>query len=232
MAQVCITGASRGIGLGFATAYLAQGDRVFGAVRNPDSRSVTELRARYPDSFTPVQMDVSSRLSVEQAAREIAQQTDSLELLINNAGISRPPDEQCIEDVSETDIRSVFEVNTLGPLRVTQQLFPLLRAGRNAKVVMISSNAGSIAGQGGGRGVPYCLSKAGLNMLTKLLWFHCSDEGVAIAALHPGWVATDMGGENGTLSVQQSVSSMMQLIARLHVNSPLYVDYSGKEMEW
>ncbi len=232
MAYVCITGASRGIGLGFSRAYLARGDRVFGAVRYLESDGVHELSAQYPDNFTPVRMDVSDRESVERAGREVRRQTDVLDLLINNAGIATPPNEQRIEDISEADIRAVFEVNTLGPLRVAQELFPLLRASTNAKVVMISSNAGSIAGQGGGRGVPYCVSKAGLNMLTKLLSFHCAADGAAIVAIHPGWVATDLGGSDGALSVQESVSHMMKLIAGLTADSPLYVDYAGREMPW
>ena len=232
MADVCVTGASRGIGLGFARAYLAKGDRVFGAVRNLDSEAVIELSAQYSRSFTPVQMDVSNRESVERAAREIAQHTDRLDLLINNAGRALPPQEQRIEDISEADIRSLLEVNTLGPLRVSQELFGLLRASDNPRIVMISSNAGSIASQGGGRGVPYCVSKAALNMLTKLLSFHCAAEGVAIAAIHPGWVATDMGGADGALSVEDSVSRMTELIAVLSTDSPLYVDYTGKEMPW
>ncbi|TVR29854.1 MAG: SDR family NAD(P)-dependent oxidoreductase, partial [Spirochaetaceae bacterium] len=180
----------------------------------------------------PVQMDVSSRESVQRAAREIGRHTDTLDLLINNAGIAMPPGEQRIEDISEADMRSLFEVNTLGPLRVSQELFGLLRASSNPKIVMISSNAGSIAGQGGGRGVPYCVSKAALNMLTRLLWFHCAAEGVAIAAIHPGWVATDMGGKEGSLSVEESVSRMMELIAALSTDSALYVDYTGKQMPW
>ena len=232
MADVCVTGASRGIGLGFARAYLAKGDRVFGAVRNLDSEAVIELSAQYSRSFTPVQMDVSNRESVERAAREIARHTDTLDILINNAGRALPPEEQRIEDISEADIRSLFEVNTLGPLRVSQELFGLLRASANARIVMISSNAGSIAGQGGGRGVPYCVSKAALNMLTKLLSFHCAAEGVAIVAIHPGWVATDMGGAGGTLTVEESVSRMTELIAALTTDSLLYVDYTGTEMPW
>ncbi|MFW6075180.1 MAG: SDR family oxidoreductase [Chloroflexota bacterium] len=231
MRNVCITGASRGIGLGFAEAYLAAGDTVFGAVRNPDGAGVQKLVASYPDRFVPVEMDVSDSESVAAAADTIRRSCDSLDLLINNAGVARTPDEQRIEDISEEDVRTVFEVNTLGPLRVLQALIPLLRKSDEAKVVMISSSAGSIASQRGGRGVPYCVSKAGLNMLTKLLYFHCKEDGVAIVALHPGWVHTDMGGA-GALSVEESVSSMMKVIDGLTTESPAYVDYSGAELPW
>lgn len=232
MANVCVTGASRGIGHGFARAYLDNGDTVLAAVRNPESEGAKALATEYPDRCIPVRLDVSDPGSVERAAVEMEARLDALDLLINNAGVARPPEEQRIDDIRADDVNEVFGVNTLGPLRVSQRLFPLLRRSERAKLIMISSNAGSIASQGGGRGVPYCVSKAALNMLTKLLSFHCRPEGVAIAALHPGWVRTDMAGPGGTLSVEESVSSMMKVIARLGTDGPVYMDYRGNEMPW
>jgi NAD(P)-dependent dehydrogenase (short-subunit alcohol dehydrogenase family) len=232
MNTVCITGVSRGIGNGFARAYLDRGDRVFGTVRDVSAPAVKELQGQYPQTFTAVEMDVSDRASVDRAAEEIARHTEAIDLLINNAGMSVTPDEKSIEDIDEADVQRVFNVNTLGPLRALQALLPLLRKGSDAKVVMISSSAGSISGQGGGRGVPYCVSKGALNMLSKLLYFHCRDEGMAIVALHPGWVRTDMGGPGGALSVEESVAGMMNVIDHQTTESPIYVDYTGREMAW
>lgn len=232
MKTLCITGVSRGIGQGFARAYLEAGWRVIGTARNSDSEGLRELRAAYPDRFTAVELDVSDPASVHAAAEAIRGETEALELLINNAGMAVTPDEQGIEDIDEEDVARVFDVNTLGPLRVLKALLPLLRRGDGAKVVNMSSSAGSISGQGGGRGVPYCVSKGALNMLTKLLSFHCREEGMPIVALHPGWVRTDMGGPGGALSVEESVQGMMQVIADLSEDSPLYVDYSGRELTW
>ncbi|NBC29690.1 MAG: SDR family NAD(P)-dependent oxidoreductase [Spirochaetes bacterium] len=232
MKTVCITGVSRGIGNGLARAYLERGDRVFGTVRDVNASGVKELQAEFAQTFTPVKMDVSDRSSVEEAAGELQRQADAIDLLINNAGMSVTPDEQRIEDISEEDVQRVFNVNTLGPLRTLQALLPLLREGTDPKVVMISSSAGSISGQGGGRGVPYCVSKGALNMLSKLLSFHCRDERMAIVALHPGWVRTDMGGPGGALSVEESVAGMMKVIDQQTTESPIYVDYAGREMAW
>ncbi len=232
MAIVCITGASRGIGYAFARAYLEEGHTVVAAVRNPDCEGARGLAAEYPEQAHIVAMDVADDDSVEQAAREIEAHVSAIDILINNAGLAKEPDESRLEDISPGDIQELFNVNTLGPLRVTQRLFPLIRNGTDPKVIMISSSVGSIASQRGGRGVPYCVSKAALNMLTKLLTFHCRPEGVAIAALHPGWVRTEMGGFNATLSVEESVAGMMQLIATLSNDSPVYMDYQGNEMLW
>ncbi|MFW5785833.1 MAG: SDR family oxidoreductase [bacterium] len=232
MKTICVTGASRGIGLGLAKGYLEAGDRVFGTVRNPEAPAVKELQQEYPETFTPVVMDVSDRDSVQTGAGQIASQTDRIDILINNAGANTKDNEKRVEDISEENIQRVFNVNVLGPLRVLQELMPLLRKSDNAKAVMISSTAGSIASQGGGRVVPYCVSKASLNMLTKLLYFHCKEDGVATVALHPGWVRTDMGGSGGALSVEESVRGMMQVIDGLTTESPVFVDYQGRELPW
>jgi NAD(P)-dependent dehydrogenase (short-subunit alcohol dehydrogenase family) len=232
MQTVCITGTSRGIGLGFARAYLEQGDQVFGTVRDLEAPGVRELQKSYPERFIPVAMELSNRRSVEAGARKIQEHSDRIDILINNAGMNTKDNERRVEDISEQNIERVFNVNVLGPLRVLQALMPLLRAGNDAKAVMISSTAGSIARQQGGRVVPYCVSKAGLNMLTKLLYFHLKEEGIPTVALHPGWVRTDMGGESGALSIDESVAAMMKIIDELTTESAVYLDYSGQELPW
>ncbi|MFP4644617.1 MAG: SDR family oxidoreductase [Spirochaetales bacterium] len=232
METICITGASRGIGLGFARAYLDAGSRVFACVRNPNAEQLQLLASSYPDRLEIIEVDVSNGESVDRGCAEVRRRADTLDILINNAGIAPEPNETSIDDVDEEAIRRVFNVNTLGPVRVTKALFPLLRRSKNGRVVMIGSSAGSIAMQGGGRGVPYCVSKAALNMLTRLLYFHCRDEGVAITSLHPGWVRTDMGGDRGNLSVEESVSQMRKQISALNAESPVYMDYKGEAMPW
>lgn len=80
--------------------------------------------------------------------------------------------------------------------------------------------------------MPYCVSKGALNMLAKLLYFHLKDEGIASAAIHPGWVRTDMGGAEASLTVDQSVASMLQVIKRLDFNTPNYIDNRGEVMRY
>lgn len=232
MLTVCITGANRGIGLAFAKGYLTEGARVFGTVRNRNDENVTALEKEYSERFTAISMDVADRESVVRGVGEIAAQTDRLDILINNAGISTFDNERRVEDISEENIERVFDVNTLGPLRVVQTMIPLLRKSAAGKVAMISSTGGSIAHQQGGRVVPYCVSKAGLNMLTKLLYFHLREDGVATVALHPGWVRTDMGGPGGALSPEEAAAGMIKVIDELTTESALFVDYRGEELPW
>lgn len=90
---------------------------------------------------------------------------------------------------------------------------------------ILINKAGTIASQGGGRVVPYCVSKAALNMLTKLLYFHCKDAGAAIVALHPGWVRTDMGGSGLAELIEiesvenQGTSSVELMVAEVFTNN-------------
>jgi NAD(P)-dependent dehydrogenase (short-subunit alcohol dehydrogenase family) len=194
--------------------------------------AVAKLSEQYPERFFPFTIDVAYRASVREAAERLRSVIAKADLLINNAGIAKEPNERSMEEISEEDILEVFGVNTLGPLRCVQEFLPLLRGSSMAKVVFISSSAGSISGQGGGRGVPYCVSKGALNMLAKLLYFHLRDEGIPSAAIHPGWVRTDMGGGNAHLSVEESAAAMMQTIEKLDLQSPNYMDYRGEAMEY
>lgn len=233
MAQhVCITGANRGIGAGFVRAYLQAGATVYGGVRSIDKPEVAQLQERFPDQFIPFRIDVADTESVQKGFQQLQGYTDRIDILINNAGVAKEPNEQMLSDISEADILEVFNVNTLGPLRCVQTALSLLRNSRAAKVIFISSSAASISGQGGGRGVPYCVSKGALNMLAKLLYFHLKDEGVASAAIHPGWVQTDMGGSQASLTVDESVASMLQVINKLDYHTPNYIDYRGEALQY
>jgi len=230
--HVCITGANRGIGAGFVRAYLQAGATVYGGVRSIRKPEVEQLQERFPQRFVPFQIDVANTGSVQKGFEQLGATTDRIDILINNAGMAKEPNEQKLSDISEADILEVFNVNTLGPLRCVQTALPLLRNSQEAKVIFISSSAASISGQGGGRGVPYCVSKGALNMLAKLLYFHLKDEGVASAAIHPGWVQTDMGGSQANLTVDESVASMLQVIDKLNYNTPNYIDYRGEALQY
>lgn len=232
MKRVCITGVSRGIGLGFAKYYLSQGWDVYGSIRNPDNDELKKLAKKYKEKLTVFSMDVSDYNSVRRGAAEIRELTDHIDLLINNAGINAGPNAPTIREIDHDKMKAAFDVNVMGPLYAVQEFLPLLQAGDEPKVVMISSSAGSIGDTTGGRMVPYCVSKSALNMLTKLLYFRLSELKVPIIALHPGWVETDMGGENARLTVEQSVKGMASVIDSFGLGSPLYQNYAGEPLPW
>lgn len=179
MTTSLITGANRGIGLELARRLRARGDDVIAVCRR-SSAALDELGVRVEAG-----VDVTDDPSV-QSLRERLGDTP-LDLLVNNAGvlsIERPG------EWNPASIRQQFEVNALGPLRVTMALLPLLR--RGSKVVVVTSRMGSVADNTSGGAYGYRMSKAALNMAGMSLARDLAGRGIAVGILHPGMVATDM----------------------------------------
>jgi NAD(P)-dependent dehydrogenase (short-subunit alcohol dehydrogenase family) len=177
-------------------------------------------------------MAVTRRKSIEKAALTVKSHTESIDILINNAGIYPREDSLEVQSISDLNMLKAFRVNVLGPLLCTQAFLPLLQRSRSAKIVMISSTAGSIALAESDRTIPYSVSKAALNMLTRLLSFRLDKDSIPILALYPGWVKTDMGGNEATLTISESVSGMANVIMGFSAKDPIYQDYSGEELPW
>lgn len=219
MTSVLVTGCSRGIGLELVRQYRARGDSVIGACReNNDALRATG--ARVIES-----VDVSSADAVAHLAKELT--GTSLDILINNAGILYP------DNFDELDFEGMleqFQVNTLGPLRVTRALAGLLKEG--SKVGIVSSRVGSVADNGSGNNYGYRVSKAAVNMVGTNLMHDLRPRGIAVALLHPGLVATDMTGGTGI----EPQAAAAGLIARMDdldlADSGGFWHANGERLPW
>jgi len=221
---VLVTGANRGLGLEFARQYAADGWNVIATARNPERAD--ELRA-LPVEIA--QLDVADPASVDSLARSL--EGRPIDLLINNAGIF--PRVRGIEEIDFDDYTRTLVVNTVGPARVTRALLPNLRAAEMKTVVNITSRLGSIALNGNGVFYGYRESKAALNMFTRTLANELKPEGFTCLTIHPGWVQTDMGGENASLTPTESISGIRAVIARSGPeDTGTYWSYSGEEVPW
>ena len=143
---VFITGADRGLGLALAEKFLAEGYRVFaGSLGGADN--LARLAAKFPDHLHVIPQDVTDMASVRRAAEAVARLTDCLDILINNAGINPRHTLALLPelDLADGSLEQVMAVNAFGPLRVTQQLLPLLEKGRRKRILTVTSEAGSIA---------------------------------------------------------------------------------------
>ena len=221
---VLITGANRGLGLEFARQYAAAGWQVIGSARKPEEAA--ELKAL---GVRIVQLDVADQASVDQFASSLDRQ--SIDMLINNAGIFPRVDK--IEEVDFDDYSRTLAVNTIGPVRVTRALLPNLRLGKKKTIINITSRLGSIGLNDSGLFYGYRESKAALNMFTKTLANELQSEGFICATIHPGWVQTDMGGENANLTPETSISGMRAVIDKLSIDeSGTYWSYSGEQVPW
>jgi NAD(P)-dependent dehydrogenase (short-subunit alcohol dehydrogenase family) len=219
MSTWLITGASRGIGLELCR-QLAQRGHAVTAVCREASAQLRALDCRVLD-----RVEVTAEAALERLAHELAGQR--IDVLVNNAGtLSR----ESLDDLDVERIRRQFEVNALGPLRVTRALLPNL--GTGSKVAIITSRMGSIADNGSGGYYGYRMSKAAVNMAGMSLARDLRERGIAVLLLHPGMVATEMTGRHG-IPVEESAANLIARIESLGLEqSGSFHHADGQPLPW
>lgn len=229
MKTVFITGANRGIGLGLASAYLKAGARVIGTARRPEAaESFTLLSQTYPEGFGSVPLDVTDEASI--VALPGLLEGDQVDCLINNAGISL---EESFGSWTSRGFEVNFQANTLGPALVSQAMASLMVKG--ATIVNMTSGMGSIElNLNPQTGLDaYAVSKAGLNFVTRRLAEKFKERAIAVVAVSPGWVRTDMGGSNATTSVEEAVRCLVQTIDAVTIEQTgAFLTETGEPLPW
>lgn len=230
-----VTGANRGLGLEFVRQLLARGDRVVAGCRHPGKASaLNQLAGLNPGRLWVLPLDVADPKSHAELARELDLLGEDdgpyrLDLLVNNAGVLHSGER--FGRVSAANLEDSFRTNAMGPFLLTQALAEKLSDG--AKVANISSELGSIAGLGRFGTPSYNISKAALNMATALLAKALAERKIAVVALHPGWAQTDMGGDQASLPVADSVKGLLHVIDSLKLaQSGGYFDWRGERLPW
>ncbi|MCL1137275.1 SDR family oxidoreductase [Shewanella pneumatophori] len=228
--HLLITGANRGIGLTFVKAYLSAGWQVTACCRSPnDADKLLSLKSVY-QKLTIVKLDLDELDNISLDSLNLPE--ESFDLVIHNAGYYGPKGVS-FGQVNLGEWRKVLEINTLGPLFITNLLYPKLNLTQGCTLAFISSKVGSMADNGSGGGYYYRSSKAALNAVVKSLSIDLATDGVKSVALHPGWVLTDMGGPNALIDTETSVQGMMQVIDKLSFEqSGSFIDYQGKTIPW
>jgi NAD(P)-dependent dehydrogenase (short-subunit alcohol dehydrogenase family) len=197
MPATLITGANRGLGLEFARQYLADGWRVYAACRDPASASeLHRLADEYHDTLKMPAMDVTDPASIDAAASELDGQ--AIDLLLNNAGIIGPRG-QTIGNIHYDAWKEVLDVNTVGPMRVSEAFVDHVARSDRKLIVTLTSGMGSIADNTSGGSILYRSSRAAVSMVTRSLAIDLTPRGITCVVINPGWVRTDMGGANATL---------------------------------
>ena len=213
-ATVLITGANRGLGLEMARQFHDDGYHVIGTARRPDRAAKLQALGVQVE-----QLDVVDTKSVAALAERLLGQ--KIDILINNAGyygqvpVGKP--QPTIDELNPDDVLRVIEVNTMGPLRVTQALLKNLRASNTRKVINISTRQSILNGglSQGGDAYGYRISKTALNMVTKVIASDLADERFIVISLAPGWVKTDMGTQLAELTPEQSIRDVKRVIETL-----------------
>ena len=232
MQRVLVTGANRGLGLEFVQQLLARGARVIAACRQPGrALKLTALAAAHPGHLSVLPLDLNKERSIAGLAQEAGLLTDKLDALINNAGVLVSGEHY--GELAAKTFAETFATNVIGPLLLTQALTPLLERGDAARVINLSSDLGSHAETAAFATPSYAISKAALNMVTRLAAAELGPRGITVISLNPGWVRTEMGGAHAPLAANESVAAMLRVIDGLQSgDGGRFLDYSGADVAW
>ncbi|XP_061198030.1 C-signal-like [Saccostrea echinata] len=241
--SVLITGASRGLGLEFVKQFLqakSPPDFLFATCRNPENAKELQEVAKSNSSVTIMKLDVNEPSSFDEARKIMESKLgeEGLNLLLNNAGINQ---KASLDAVTPAMMLETFNTNVNGPLFTTKAFLPLLlrsaqtssHSNPSSAVVNMSSIMSSITLTETSNAVEYRVSKAALNMLSKILHNELKDKGVHVGVLHPGWVQTDMGTSAAPVTPSQSVRGCLEVMLKMNAdNACVLTDYSGKPLPW
>ncbi|HET8941088.1 MAG TPA: SDR family oxidoreductase [Rudaea sp.] len=232
MQHILVTGANRGLGLEFTRQLLARGDRVFAACRHPGkANALTTLAGAHPGHLHVLPLDQDQTRSIDELVREIGAITDTLDVVINNAGVLVSGER--FGEITPKSMAESFATNAIGPLLLSQALCALLEKSAHAKVMNMSSRLGSLASTTRFGTPSYAMSKVALNMVTRQLAAALEPRNITVFCVSPGWVSTDMGGASATLTPQQSVGNLLKVLdAATSRDSGAFINHDGQAIAW
>ncbi|MGH7436707.1 MAG: SDR family NAD(P)-dependent oxidoreductase [Polyangiaceae bacterium] len=209
--RVVLTGASRGVGLEIARRILPEGARVLGVARDAARLSAAARSLRDAGDFTPLAVDLCDPEAPRRIASAVHETWGALDILVNNAAVMVGGDALSFEDEPAGSLERTLESNLVAPYRLTLALLPLLRRGREPRIVNVGSGAGTFEGVRLEAIASYRLSKWALHGYTLMLASQLAGE-VAVNAFDPGWVKTDLGGPKAPGSPVESAEGALQLL--------------------
>ncbi len=232
---VFITGANRGLGLEFVKQYADRGWNVIATSRRPEAaEQLQAIASRHKDLVTIEQLDVTDNDRIAFLAEKY---TDTpIDVLLNNAGISGGNANQLLGKMKFDVFEEVLRVNTIAPMKISEEFLENVKASRDKKIITVSSSEGSIAGATMPRLYFYRSSKAAVNMLMKNLALQVKRRGVSVAMVNPGPTDTDfMAGlpKKMLRPTEDAVSDMIRNIDGLTVETTgSFFQYDGTIIPW
>ena len=230
MTNILITGANRGLGLGFVKKYIEKNIHLICTTRDiSGSKELLAYKEKYPNKMEIFELD----LLKDNAALTLANfiKDRPIDILINNAGVGSS--NQHFQAVSLNPWLEVLKVNLIAPLMITQAIIKNVKISSAKKIYFLSSQLGSIEDNNSGGMYIYRSSKSGLNQVVKSLSIDLKAYGITVVSLHPGWVKTDMGGANAPVSIDESVEGMIRVIETTDIkDTGKFLNYHGRELPW
>jgi len=217
MPTVLVTGANRGIGLEFVRQYAQDGWHVIACCRNPNAATKLQcLNSQFPQHLRVYALNMIDHVQIEQLSETLS--TETIDLLINNAGVYSPEHGDAFGATDYAAWLYVFQVNSMAPLKMAEAFIQQIARSEFKTIVTITI---------------YRASKAAVNIVMKSLSIDLDAQQINAVLLHPGWVKTDMGGASALISVEQSVTGMRHIIRNLTLkDSGKFYAFDGQTVPW
>lgn len=235
MHTVLITGANRGLGLEMVWHLIQEeeGPMIIATCRKPEAaEALARMKSEHPERLKVFGMDVTDPDSVTATRDAISAQVDHLDWLVNNAGLGGFAG---LDETEPEDMMEVYRVNVVGPLLVTRAFKDLLSQSGNGMVFLMSSRMGSLdfAANSSRNSYAYPASKAALNMVGVQMAKDLKATGIGVVMQTPGWVKTDMGGEDAEYTPTESISSVLKVWRQATLeDTGRFFDEDGNEVKW
>lgn len=202
-----VTGANRGIGLETVRQLARNGHTVYLGSRDFEKGLTAKAQIGNSENVEVIQLDVTDENSISNAVKEIIENQDRFDILVNNAAINYDTYHDAI-NADLDNVRETFEANIFGAWRMIQEALPYMQAQEFGRIVNVSSGLGSVAKMGTGS-PGYSISKAALNVLTIQFAQLIGSKDILVNSISPGWVRTDMGGFNADRSVEEGAETII-----------------------
>ena len=228
MKTALVTGANKGIGFETVRQLLLKKFKVILTSRNSERGLMAiDKLDEFAENLIYVQLDVGNEESIINAAKDIQSKKIKLDVIVNNAGVLL--DTKSINEVSSQKILTTFRINTLGPILVIQNFLPLMN--ENGRIINVSSGLGSFS-EMSAYAPTYSISKSALNAVTKQFSFSLADKNISVNSVSPGWVKTDMGGENALRTIEKGAETIVWLANEASQDLTGRFFRDKKEIDW
>ncbi|MEO9891409.1 SDR family NAD(P)-dependent oxidoreductase [Aurantibacter sp.] len=228
---VLITGANRGMGLGYVKHYLNNGYSVIATYKDVENtKELQFLKKNSPKYLKIIKMNVAEEKSILAMKKILKIENIALSLVINNAGISENED---FGNWTSNAFLKHFKVNTIGPALVSQMVTPFMC--KNSKIIQITSGMGSLYRNINATSAldAYAASKCALHSITVRLAEKVRHKNIGVFLINPGWVKTVMGGEEATYAISEAVSNITKVIYNLTIKQTgSFVSENGESIPW
>jgi NAD(P)-dependent dehydrogenase (short-subunit alcohol dehydrogenase family) len=226
---ILVTGANKGLGFEIVRQLAKLGHALILTSRDEEKGHYAKAQLKSQNlEVNVVPLDISKEASIEAAFDQVKSTYGKLDVLINNAAILLKEDLSLLKNNPSTLLQTI-DSNAYAQLYVTRKFLPIIS--RGGRIIMTSSNGGSMSKPVGGWSPDYCVSKSLLNAITRHLAYEFHDFGISVNAFDPGWVKTDMGGQSAPGSVEQGADTAVWLATNgSPTTGKMY--HHRKEIQW